>query len=48
VGQKKETEILLLEKKQRELEKEHKKIRADFEAVLKSNAVLLKKKQRIG
>jgi hypothetical protein len=46
-GQRKESEILILEKKERELEKEHKKIRADFEAVLKSNAIVLKKKDRI-
>ncbi len=38
---------MVLEKKERELEKEHKKIRADFEAVLKSNAIILRKKQRI-
>jgi len=47
MAQRKESEILVLEKQNAELDKEHKKIRADFMAVLQSNSNLLQKKQRI-
>ncbi|KAL6073123.1 RhoGEF domain containing protein [Balamuthia mandrillaris] len=46
-AQTKESEIKILQKQNKELDQEHKKVRADFVAVMKANDLLLKKRQRI-